>query len=415
MQTRSLLMKECRSLKYVNHSLFNRIATMVVCLFLSSVGVASTFQGIEKLQIHGFMTQGYFLTTDNAVLGVRDDEQGSLDFREMGLNGSYQVSNDVRFALQGMYRKMGAADDEVRLDYAVLSWRAGHWADGEWGIRLGRIKNPFGLYNETRDMAFTRPSVFLPQGIYFDRSRNLLHSTDGGQLYLNIQTDIGFFQLKTNVGRAENDNKELKMAIFGFDTPGELVSKRENYWSQVKFESLSGDLELTLSYADVVLDYKPGAGDPFTAGATRYRPFVLSAQYHWGDFSLTAEYLQQKNQFTHLGVIPDTRTSTEAYYLQGEYRFSPQVKGLLRFDAHYLNKDDRDGEKASAISGVPDHRGFTEDWVVGLSWQPTSAWQFQAEYHWITGTSWLPAQANPDLSKLEKHWNLLALTASFRF
>jgi predicted porin len=387
---------------------------MVACLLLPFTGAASTFQGIEKLQVHGFMTQGYFLTSDNAVLGASDDEHGSLDFREVGLNGSYQFSNAVSVALQGLYRKMGT-DDEVRLDYAVLDWRIGRWTAGEWGVRLGRVKNPMGLYNETRDVAFTRPSVFLPQGLYYDRSRNLLHSTDGGQLYFNIQTDVGFFQFKTNVGRAENDNKELKMAIFGFDTPGELVSKRENYWSQISFESLSGDLELAFSYADIILDYKPGAGDPFAAGETRYRPFVLSAQYHWDDFSLTAEYLQQKNQFSQLGAFPDISISTEAYYLQGEYRFSPQVKGLLRFDAHYINKDDRDGEKASATRGVPAHRGFTEDWVVGLSWQPTRAWQFQAEYHWITGTSWLPAQANPDPTKLEKHWNLLALTASFRF
>ena len=407
-------MKECRSLKYVNSLFFSRSTVMVACLLLPSLGIASTFQGIEKLQIHGFMTQGYFLTSDNAVLGADDDEHGSLDFRELGLNGSYQFSNAVSFALQGLYRKM-SKDDEVRLDYAVFDWRVGHWDEGEWGIRLGRVKNPLGLYNETRDVAFTRSSVFLPQGIYFDRSRNLVHSTDGGQLYLNIQTAIGFFQFQSNVGRAENDNKELKMAIFGFDTPGELVSKRANYWSRVKFESLSGDLELALSYADVVLDYEPGAGDPFAAGATRYRPIVLSAQYHWDSFSFTAEYLQQKNQFTHLGAFPDTNISTEAYYLQGEYRFSSQIKGLLRFDAHYLNKDDRDGKKASVITGVPDHRGFTEDWVVGLSWQPSSSWQFQAEYHWVNGTSWLPAQANPDLTKLEQHWNLLALTASFRF
>jgi hypothetical protein len=380
-----------------------------------SVGIAASFQGVDKLQVHGFMTQGYFLTSDNAVLGASDNDHGSLDFHEIGLNASYQFSNDISFRAQGLFRKMGH-DEQTRIDYAVLDWRVGVWDGGEWGIRLGRVKNPMGLYNETRDVAFTRPSVFLPQGIYYDRSRSLVHSTDGGQLYANLQTDIGFFGFKGNIGRAENDNKELKVAIFGFDTPGELVSKRENYWGQLKFESLSGDLELALSYADVILDYKPGAGDPFSAGATRYRPLVLSAQYNWDAFILTAEYLRQLNRFNHLGVnFPDTNITTESYYLQGEYLFSQKIKGILRFDAHYLNKNDRDGKKLSSTVGVPDHRGFTEDWMIGLGWLPSSSWQLQVEYHRINGTSWLPAQANPDLSKLEQHWDMVAMTASFRF
>lgn len=395
--------------------LLKRAIFIVTLLVIPLTEVAASFQGVDKLQVHGFLTQGYFLTSDNAVLGASDHDQGSLDFHETGLNATYQFSNAFSFGVQGLFRKAGVSED-TRIDYAVLDWRVGSWEDGEWGLRLGRVKNPMGLYNETRDVAFTRPSVFLPQGLYYDRSRNLVHSTDGGQLYVNLNTHIGFFELKGNVGKAENDNKELKMAIFGFDTPGELVSKRENYWGQIKFESQSGDLELALSYADVVLDYKPGTGDPFRAGATRYRPLVLSAQYNWRKAILTAEYLRQQNRFNHLGVnFPDSAVVTESYYLQGEYLFSRKIKGILRFGAHYLNKKDRGGKIAAANLGIPDHRGFTEDWVVGLSWLPSSTWQLQIEYHRLNGTSWLPAQANPDLSKLEQHWDMVAMTASFRF
>jgi hypothetical protein len=40
-----------------------------------------------------------------------------------------------------------------------------------------------GLYNETRDVPFTHPGIFLPQVVYFDRVRNLVLSTDGAMLY----------------------------------------------------------------------------------------------------------------------------------------------------------------------------------------------------------------------------------------
>jgi hypothetical protein len=46
-------------------------------------------------------------------------------------------------------------------------------------MRVGRIKTAYGLYNTTRDVPFTRPSIVLPQSIYFERTRNLTVSADG--------------------------------------------------------------------------------------------------------------------------------------------------------------------------------------------------------------------------------------------
>lgn len=56
---------------------------------------------------------------------------------------------------------------------------------GKLGVRLGRVKNPFALYNETRDVIWTRPGVLLPQSIYFDALalRQPEISSDGGILY----------------------------------------------------------------------------------------------------------------------------------------------------------------------------------------------------------------------------------------
>ncbi len=58
-------------------------------------------------------------------------------------------------------------------------------------VRLGRIKTPLGLCNETRDVPFTRPSIFLPQAIYFDKVRNMLLSTDGIMVYGDLYSGHG--------------------------------------------------------------------------------------------------------------------------------------------------------------------------------------------------------------------------------
>lgn len=95
------------------------------------------------------------------------------------------------------------------MDYAPVET-----ADRRLGVRVGRVRLRLGLYNDTRDVAFTRPSILLPQSIYFDRTRELQISGDGILFYAeergawgNVMLELGpFFQ------RIGSENSEL--AVF---------------------------------------------------------------------------------------------------------------------------------------------------------------------------------------------------------
>ena len=142
---------------------------------------ALAFEVFEGFQVHGFLSQGYFLTTNNNLFGS-SERGGSLDFTEIGVNASWVPLARLQFAIQGCRGAPGEAA-EGEPDSISRSWTTRRWrpqtADSESGWR---VRLPFGLYNDTRDVAFTRPSILLPQSIYFERTRELAIS--GGRYHV---------------------------------------------------------------------------------------------------------------------------------------------------------------------------------------------------------------------------------------
>ena len=370
---------------------------------------------IENFQIHGFLNQGYFLSSDNNVYGSSSDSNGSFGLTEIGVNASTRLLSNLGFAVQGIYRHAGEVSDGARIDFALIDWTMIERENYQMGIRLGRVKNPLGFYNETRDVAFTRPSITLP-GIYQERSRNLFLSSDGGQFYWNHTSPVGDFSFQLNAGNLDDDLDEIERNIFSVSPPGKLDPK-PSYMGKLEFENIEGSTLLAFSYANVEMDYEPAAVDFFSAGDLAFELYILSLQQRIGeDITLTGEYLRTYNSVTNMGrYYPDFEPVSESYYLQADYQFHPHFRATIRYDASYNNIDDRDGERYSAITGNPDYAAYTIDYMFGLRWTPKSSWMIQAEYHKINGTNKLSYADNPDRSETEQYWDLFALQVSYRF
>lgn len=388
-------------------------ALLLLLTLYSSYNYANS--SFDSFQLHGFVNQGYFISSSNNIYGKSSTGNGSLGLTEVGLNASIQPLNELSFAIQGIYRKAGALNDGVQLDFALLDWTAYNTGSTQAGIRLGRIKNPIGFFNETRDMPFTRPSIFLPHGIYYERLRNLYLSSDGAQFYFNQLTDIGEFNLKVNIGQPLDDIKELEVAFFSFDAPGSLEPK-EAHLAKLEYENQSGSTRLALTYVDLELDYDKGVNDLFDNGDIAIKILILSAQQRLDDITLTGAYLRQKSTISDFGpFFPDTQVISESYYLQGLYQLTPTLQIGLRYDVAYLNKDDKDGSTYFALTGNPKHNAFTKDSMLSLNWRPLNQWMLRAEYHRIHGSSFLTFADNPNASELTENWDLFALQLSYRF
>ncbi len=367
----------------------------------------------ETFQYHGFLSQNFVLTSENNFYG--ESERGSFDFAEAGFNVSLRPLSRLGLAAQLLYRRAGELEDEeVRLDYGVLEFAVLETTKVQAGLRLGRVKNPLGLYNETRDVAFTRPSIFLPQSIYFDRTRNWALSSDGGQMYGQYESSIGEFSLRVNVGVPTID-KSLEGLLFGRNQAGEFNGNL-SYLGQFLYEYQSGLIRLAFTAASAHTHYYPGENDFFSNGDFWFQPYIFSAQYNGERLSITGEYALRNARMRHFGpLLPNTAFTGESYYIQGAYRLTDDVEAVARYDVYYQNVNDRYGERFEQRTGRPGSSRFAKDWTVGLRWEITPNWMARAEYHRVHGTGWLADTENPDPQKLDPDWDLFALELSFRF
>lgn len=368
----------------------------------------------DVVQMHGFLTQGFFHSSDNNIYGQSDDGI-SPGLTEIGANLSYQALDNLTLAAQGLYRRAGDVDPgSVRLDYGLVDLTLYRFETGRFGIRGGRIKIPYGLYNETRDVSFTHPGILLPQGIYFDRSRSLFLSSDGGAAYLYRLTDFGDFSFKVNVGLPQSD-RELLIAILGPGASGVFDADRPVIAAQLNYEINDGEYVFAVSFVDLGLKYHPGAQEIFESGRIVIRPLLFSAQYNGEKFSLTGEFLHQWNSFTRFGAfLPDRNPISQSWYVEGGYRFLPSWQMFVRYNEHYLDKNDKTGSQNTLV-GLPGHLGFAKDWMMSLRWDVTASWMLRAEYHRVNGTAWIPAADNPDRSLTHQYWDLFGLQLSYRF
>jgi hypothetical protein len=389
--------------------------SFLVAVSLPASATAFAMEMPEEAQIHGFLSQGLISTSHNNFFGSSQNSVSSK-FTELGINFSFRPNPDCQVSAQLVSRRAGETDNgDVRLDYGFVDYTITSGESGRLGIQAGKIKNPFGFYNTTRDVAFTRPSILLPQSIYFDRARNFALSAPGVGLYGEHLGERGDVSANFVVMQPELEDSGTEYAFLGNDWPGELKG-RMSYVGRLQYETDRGRLRFALTHADLDMAYHPGPGDVLTAGRVRFQPWVLSAQHNAERWSLTAEYALERVARSAFGnPLLDTSAWTEQFYLQGIYRFTPRWEGLVRYDVLYLDRNDRDGSKAAALPGAgPAYSNFAKDWTVGVRYDVTSALMLRAELHSVNGTAWLPTEDNLGQAT-RQHWNMLLFQASYRF
>ncbi|MGH8652366.1 MAG: TonB-dependent receptor [Gammaproteobacteria bacterium] len=192
------------------------------------------------------------------------------------------------------------------------------------------------------------------------------------------------------------------------------------------YEWMEGRLRLVFSVVDLDRDFE--STSPFVPSGNVTTFFPLgSVQVNLEDWTFSGEY--GHINIERSGLFPDVAprflrdNTSEAFYVQAQYRFAPRWSALLRYDAFFANIDDRSGRETaaalSAVTGVPlpRHHFFQKDITFGLRWEFAQNWLIAAEYHNIDGTGALSTVDNPELNLGggDPHWDLFTLMLSFRF
>jgi hypothetical protein len=369
---------------------------------------------LGPVDIHGFAAQSIIFTDNNQFFG--DSEDGSLEFTELGLNGLWNATDRLSFAAQIVARDAGETDDgKIRLDYGFAEYKFLSNTDRVLGLRLGRAVNPYGFYNESRDVAASRPSVLLPQSIYFDRNRNLALSSDGGYLFFDSYNDWGDLQLTASVYEPRTRDPELEPAVFGAEQTGRWQGK-QSWMARIIYDYDFGRIRLGLTAAEINLMFDGSDVPIFNDLDFTFSPIILSAQYQTEQWTFVAEYAERTTELASPVFAPfNVEFTGSSYYVQGAYRFNQHWSILARYDDLVQDDDDPDGSDYEAAGRGPAHLRFAQDWTLGLRWDINKHYMLSIEAHNIEGTGWLSVLDNTDASTLEESWIMLLFTVSGKF
>jgi phosphate-selective porin len=193
----------------------------------------------------------------------------------------------------------------------------------------------------------------------------------------------------------------------------ELEQRGLTKGARLLYEFDGGRLRLALSGATLNLDGE--MLDGLLSGTVDIDYWIASAQYNRGPLSLTMEYMNEPIEYDGFsGLMAVGNTTVDGYYLQGNYRLSPDWEVLARYEEGHFDKHDKDGSDVMVPLTVP-YNHYAKMWTVGLLWEPTENLLMRAEYSRVDGTMFLSNLENPNLMATERTWNMFALLISYSF
>lgn len=431
-----------------------RLPIIVPTLLCVAAGTAQAveFAGVE---VHGFFSQGYINSSDNVWL-ADDSETGSWDLNEAGINLSYDATSRIRLAgaiyASNMWEDKqvvnGGSFDQskvakVNLDYLYVQ---GSLVD-EFGLRVGRVKQAYGFYNEVRDLDVARSTAILPQAVYDNRDRETNFLATGVAGYGSVglgsagsfdwQAYWGTTQIPSD-GTIANQyaTNDVKLTEGGMSLDA-VVGGQVMYSPPVdglrlgvSFRQLQG-LEAQAYIPPGVIFIPP----PFGPGANPYIPmttsvdaqdfWLFSLEYLLDDWTFQAEYQRVKSRVKYnvtgggppwqgmfQAIMQPQNQETEGFYGLLSYRVLPQVEAGFIGSAYFQNWQERVSD---------DWNTYQIDYGAFARYDVTDWWTLKAEGHYVQGAGLLdkPAQATgyfPGSTVLStEYWTYFVARTTFNF
>lgn len=373
---------------------------LLLCAATALLSVSTPLE--EPPEFHGFLSQGLIWTTNNNYLV--ESKRGNLDFTEVGINSTKILTEDLRIGAQLFTRRLGTEGlFPARFDWFYLDYTFSNWL----GLRVGRVKLPFGLYNDSSDVDAARSVVLLPQSLYPIKNRDFTLAHTGVELHgYAVGLDYRLY-----VGTLAVPNTSLLNSTgvdtYVIDTPyvvgGRVLWDTPLHGLRVggSLQTLELDIDLTLKPETLAQLQKAGKGPPDWNGRTTLEvPAVLwvaSAEYNLDNLSIAVEYSQWivGLRTNTPDLLETSRTSSERYYGMASYRLTPWLQPSVYASVFFPNTAKRIGRAQSQY-----------DYAAALRFDLNDYWLLKLETHYMRGTASVETALNDNKPRQElpKDW-----------
>jgi len=357
---------------------------------------------LASVEIHGFASQGFILTSSNNYL-ADNTTHGSFQYSEIGLNFTKPLVDKLSLGLQLFAQDLGPTGNyDAKMDWFYLDY---HWQD--WlGFRAGRVKIPFGLYNEINDVDSARTAVLLPQSVYPVANVNYLLAQTGAELYgyLGLHA-AGALDYHAYAGTILVDT------LVPPGSPYQVVDLNVPYVTggRLLWETPLQGLRVGGSLQALRIDATLLDNAMLVSVRIPAILWVASAEYAVHNLVFSTEYSRWyvKSDSTNEALFPASPIVTsERGYAMVTYRAAPWLQPGVYYSLLFPNIDDRSGRE-----------NMQHDVATTVRFDLNSNWLVKLEGHYMSGTAGLASSLNDNapLNALERNWGVFLVKTTAYF
>jgi hypothetical protein len=386
-----------------------RAAVSIVALTALTVSTPARAADLDSggspipLEVHGFVSQGFIRSTGNDYL-VSDSEGGSFNFNEVGINFSSQLTDRFRVGIQLFAYDLGTLGNyTVNADWYSMDYRLRDW----FGIRVGRLKMPLGLYNDVSDIDAARTPILLPASLYPATNRDFFLAQTGAEIYGYLSSQrMGALEYRL-FGGSVAINLPTQLALQVPDLTIPYVAGGRLMW-ETPLEGLRIGVTGLVLKADITV-IPPAPGVEYTEKQIIYSGYA-SIEYAAHDLLLQAEGVQERRETTITSTpSPTTAIVSEGGYGLAAYRVTRWLQPGLYYSFYYANRN-----LGSQINGTTNGENIQDDLAATLRFDINAFWLIKLEGHYMHGTA-LAADAAGSLATSPENWALFLIKTTAYF
>lgn len=275
----------------------------------------------SKFQFHANLSQGFLFSSGSNYLTTYSNN-GSAKWTEAAVSLSRQVTDRFRAGVQVHSYSLGQLGRQrVTLDWAYVDYQFSPY----FGLRLGQVKTPTGLFNEVQDIDAVFPWALLPQGLYAVDYKRFVLSHQGGVIYgrVDLPRSVGSVEYQVYAGRREQYRTETYLAQYGLrlgDCSGPAAG------ADLRWKSpLPGGLLIGASYGKTNLEAPDARMGSFPVPLhTAVRSVGGYAQWEKGKLLLSSEFRVIATWQTR-GPFPETYFPLRSANVMASYRLTEKL------------------------------------------------------------------------------------------
>jgi hypothetical protein len=382
----------------------------------------------RRVQVHGFFSQGFVYTAENNWLSM-NTSNGSGAMTDMGFNLSSQLTDKLRVGAQVYDRNLGHLGQwHPSLDWAVVDYRFTNWL----GMRGGKVKTTFGLFNDSQDLDFLHVFALLPQSVYSTDLRDTSIAHTGGDIYGDIALPYRLGELSyTAYAGHRSDSIYSGYAYLLRQWDAYLTDLGGlQYGADLRWKPPVRGLLLRVSRINqhisahgTYLDYFNASNGivPYFESSKADWSNQFFAEYKRGRLTVNGEYRRYVHDQIILNNTSEDLSDVRGWYISGTYRLTKKLSAGTYY-SRYTVADTFGGALAQTTPNWTDTSqpaNHIYDKTVSARFDVNRFWNLKLEGHFMDGfaNTGYPSGFYPknNVNGFERNTNALVIKSSFHF